>query len=63
MVTFVDRKAVSQKEHPGHSFIIAGFRPVGLTKRRKLVALQMRPEKMPPSRPALGMQRGMGLVA
>jgi hypothetical protein len=46
MITFVDAAQTRPKEHPGHSFIIAGFRPVGMTKGG-LHVLQMRSEKMP----------------
>lgn len=63
MVTFVDEASVREKDHPGHAFIIAGFRVVGKTKAREYLALQLRPEKMPAARPALGMQLGMGFAA
>jgi len=63
MVTFVDAAAVRDKAHPGHAFIIAGFRVVGKTKKRELVALQLKPKNMPAPRPALGMQLGMDLAA
>lgn len=46
MITFVNAKETRPKEHPGHSFIIAGFRPVGMTESG-LHVLQLLPEKMP----------------
>ncbi len=63
MVTFVDATAVRDKSHPGHAFIIAGFRPVGKTKRRAYIALQLLPGKMPAARPALGMQASLEFAA
>ena len=57
MITFVDPKKVRAKRDPGHTFIIAGFRPCGYTKGG-LVALQMEPGRMPPADPATGMQLG-----
>lgn len=47
MITFVDPRHVRDKNDPGHCFIIAGFRPVGITKDQNLVALQLLPERMP----------------
>ena len=63
MMTFVDEAAVRDKSHPGHAFIIAGFRVVGKTRRREFLALQLRPEKMPAARPALGMQQRLSFAA
>ena len=63
MVTFVDEAAVRDKSHPGHAFIIAGFRVVGRTKRREYLALVLRPDRMPRPQPALGMQHGLELAA
>lgn len=58
MVTFVDPTKVRPKRNPGHTFIIAGFRPCGATQFRRLPALQMLPERMPAAEPAVGMQLG-----
>lgn len=63
MVTFVDEEAVRDKAHPGHAFIVAGFRVVGKTKRRKFLALQLTPSRMPAARPALGMPLTLGFAA
>lgn len=57
MVTFVDPAKVRAKADPGHTFIIAGFRPCGKTKGG-LPALQMLPAAMPEPEPALGFQLG-----
>lgn len=59
MVTFVDASKVKAKKDPGHCFIIAGFRPVGWTKRRNFLALQMLPGKMPAPEWPIGMQASM----
>lgn len=59
MVTFVRPDAVREKRHPGHCFIIAGFRPVGETKRRGLLALQLAPDRMPDPAPPVGGQLGL----
>lgn len=56
MVTFVNEAVVREKQNPGHCFIIAGFRPVGRTKKRGLLVLQLLPKKMPEPRPPLGGQ-------
>lgn len=47
IVTFVDRKKVRPKADPGYCFMRAGFSRVGITKRFRLIALQMLPEDMP----------------
>jgi hypothetical protein len=59
MITFVDPRHVRPKRDPGHTFIIAGFRPVGLTRKEKLVALQLAPDRMPEAAPAIGQQAGL----
>jgi hypothetical protein len=46
MISFVDPRHVRPKTTPGHTFIMAGFRPVGRTKSG-LLAFQMVPERMP----------------
>lgn len=46
MISFVDVRYVRPKTTPGHTFIMAGFRPVGMTKGG-LLAFQMLPERMP----------------
>lgn len=60
MVTFVDPKQVRPKQTPGHTFIIAGFRPCGKTKGG-LHALQMLPPRMPAPVRALDRQIGLDL--
>lgn len=58
MITFVDRSKVRPKRDPGHSYIIAGFRPCGDTKGG-LAALQMLPDQMPAAQPAVNTQLRM----
>lgn len=60
MVTFVDPAQVRPKRTPGHTFIIAGFRPCGKTKGG-LDALQLLPPAMPQPVPALNRQMGLDL--
>jgi len=48
MVTFVDTTKVREKSQPGNVYRIAGFKPVGFTKSRKLLVLQLLPADMPP---------------
>ncbi len=50
MITFVDPKHVREKVNLGHSFIIAGFRPVACTLKGLLV-LHLAADRMPPARP------------
>ena len=45
-VTFVDPRKVRRKQHPGHCYVIAGWRPVGCTESG-LLAFQLRPDKFP----------------
>lgn len=59
MVTFVDVDAVRPKRDPGRCFIRAGFKPVGYTKRRDFLALQLLPGDMPPPAAAIGMQSSL----
>lgn len=61
MVTFVDERHVREKQDPGHTFIIAGFRPVGRTVDQNLIALQMTPDRMPAAAPAMGMSFALAL--
>lgn len=60
MVTFIDPRYIRPKRDPGHTFVMAGFRRVGETKSG-LLALQMKPERMPepcpPGRPEGIMRR------
>lgn len=58
MITFVDPSKVREKADPGHSFIIAGFRPCGRTKGG-LLAFQMTPARMPEPEAALSRQGGL----
>jgi hypothetical protein len=50
MITFIDPEKVRPKSDPGHSFIIAGFRPDGETVGG-LICLRMPPERMPAPEP------------
>ncbi|KQX19346.1 MULTISPECIES: hypothetical protein [unclassified Sphingomonas] len=50
MITFVDPACVRKKRDPGHSFIIAGFRPIACTLKGLLV-LQLEPDRMPAPAP------------
>lgn len=52
MVTFVDPTKVRRKRDPGRCYLRAGFVRVGETKGG-LIALQLRPEDMPPPVPPL----------
>lgn len=66
MVTFVDAQKVRAKRDPGHTYIIAGFRPCGVTKEQGLLALQLLPGRMPPAVEPLPIHPGplfAGLVA
>jgi hypothetical protein len=47
MVTFVDPAKVRHKRDPGRCFVRAGFRRVGLTKDRGLIALALEVADMP----------------
>lgn len=62
MVTFVRPEAVRAKAHPGHTFVIAGFRYCGWTKGG-LRTLQMLPERMPVAVPAVGESLAMDFSA
>lgn len=48
IVSFVDPRKTRRKRDPGRSYVRAGFTRVGHTKGG-LVALQMKPEDMPPA--------------
>lgn len=54
MVTFVDASQVRHKRDPGRCYRKAGFRLVGETKTRVLLAFQMLPEDMPPPSAVIG---------
>ncbi len=61
MITFIDRRKVQPtivrgREVFGWTFMKAGFIHVGETKELGLLAYQLRPENMPPARPAIGTQ-------
>tara|TARA_R110002110_G_scaffold51805_13_gene151542 strand:- start:569 stop:853 length:285 start_codon:yes stop_codon:yes gene_type:complete len=53
MVTFVKASAV-RSTNPGYCFKRAGFRRVGKTKTRSLLAFQLLPEAMPEPSPSIG---------
>ena len=43
LYTYVNQKKIRAKQNPGHCFIIAGWRPCGITKSRKLIILEKLP--------------------
>jgi hypothetical protein len=47
MLTFVDETKVRRKRDPGRCFRRAGFVPVGRTKDKGLLILQLLPDAMP----------------
>ena len=47
MITFVDETKIRRKRDPGRCFRRAGFIPVGRTKDKDLVVLQLLPAAMP----------------
>ena len=53
MITFVDEGKVRRKAHPGYCYRMAGFKPVGYTKTRGLLALQLLPADFPLAEPPL----------
>jgi hypothetical protein len=53
MVSMVDLKRVRHKRDPGRCFRRAGFEPVGYTKTRGHLVLQLAPERFPAAEPAL----------
>lgn len=55
MITFIDRSKVRRKRDFGRCYRRAGFEVCGETKGG-LLALQMRPEHMPPAEPPMGAQ-------
>ena len=61
MITFVDASKTKRKRDPGRCFRKAGFVEVGRTKVHGLIALQLRPEDMPPMAPATGTQEILAL--
>ena len=60
MVTFVDAAKVRHKRDPGRCYLRAGFLNIGKTKGG-LIALQLLPEAMPDSEPALGSQETLSV--
>lgn len=55
MVTFIDRDEVRPKRDPGRCYLRAGFERDGETQGG-LVAVRMRPERMPPAQMPVGGQ-------
>lgn len=49
LITFVDDKAIRHKRDPGRCFRRAGFKPVGRTKERDRLVLQLLPDAFPPA--------------
>ena len=49
MLTFVDPGSVRRKRDPGRCFIKAGFKHIGQTKIRKILAFRLEPERVPPA--------------
>ena len=56
MITFIDCDAGRKKRDPGRCYRKAGFEPVGYTKVKRKLVLQMLPDAMPPARPPMGSQ-------
>lgn len=56
MVTFVDPAQVRHKRDPGRCFRKAGFKLVGVTKERKLLAFQLVPADFPEPEAPTGAQ-------
>ena len=56
MVTFIDRRKVRGKRHYGYCYRMAGFEEDGYTVDEKLLALRLRPERMPPPHAPLEQQ-------
>lgn len=56
LVTFVDPAEVRPKRDPGHTFVLAGFRPSGREPwtRGGLLALRLPPYRMPEACPPVG---------
>jgi hypothetical protein len=54
MVTFVNLDAVRPKRDPGYCYLQAGFRPVGHTRERGYLALQLLPVDMPEAAAPIG---------
>ena len=53
MITFVKASAI-RSVNPGYCFKRAGFRRVGETKVRRLLAFQLLPDAMPPAAASVG---------
>lgn len=51
LVTFVDPRHVKRTRKPGYTYVRAGFRYVGRTKKDDLLAFRMPLENMPPAAP------------
>lgn len=60
MVTFIDRSKTKPKRDPGYCYLMAGFEPDGHTEGG-LVAVRLRPERMPPPAEPHGIQRRLAL--
>jgi hypothetical protein len=56
MLTFVDERRIRRKRDPGRCFRRAGFTPVGRTRERDLLMLELQPHAMPPAAAALEFQ-------
>lgn len=65
LVTFVDRDKVRPKADPGHTFVLAGFRPSGRVPYTDggLLALRLAPYRMPEPVAPVGFQRRLFSVA
>jgi hypothetical protein len=59
MLTFVDERKIRRKRDPGRCFRRAGFVPVGRTKERDLLVLQLLPDAMPEKQWPLELQLSM----
>lgn len=61
MVTFIDRAKIRHKRDPGRCYLKAGFRVVGETRERGLLALQLDPSDMPDPRAPANAQQELAL--
>lgn len=61
MITFIDRDRTRSKRDPGYCYIMAGFRPIGRTKKHGYHVLQILPADMPAAADPIGTQRALAI--
>lgn len=61
MITFIDRDRTRSKRDPGYCYIMAGFRPIGRTKKHGYHVLQLLPEDMPAPALPIGAQSALAI--